>query len=157
MNVVLATDGSPASLAAARWVNRNLAAAQPQITVVSVAVWPDRTWWGTSGVGLFPSAGTVYTETVEELMAGARQVAEKAIRDTIAVLSDCSVTDQAILAGPPIEALLHYVHEHHPDLVVMGRRGHTAVGTLLGSVSFGVLQRGHCPILVVGDEEHHDQ
>jgi nucleotide-binding universal stress UspA family protein len=53
-------------------------------------------------------------------------------------------------SGNPAEAISKLADELDADLVVIGSRGRGRVaGTLLGSVSKGVLDRAHCPVLVV--------
>lgn len=53
-------------------------------------------------------------------------------------------------SGNPAEAIAKLAEEVGADLVVMGSRGRGRVkGTLLGSVSKGVLDRAHRPVLVV--------
>jgi len=53
-------------------------------------------------------------------------------------------------SGNPAEAIARLANEVDADLVVMGSRGRGRVaGTLLGSVSKGVLDRAHRPVLVV--------
>ena len=39
------------------------------------------------------------------------------------------------------------------ELVVVGSRGHSAFGSLLGSVSAGLAQHAHCPVAVIHDED----
>ncbi|MCL6564765.1 MAG: universal stress protein, partial [Firmicutes bacterium] len=57
------------------------------------------------------------------------------------------------LQGPPVEALVHYLEQQRPDVVVVGRHGHTAMQRLLlGSISRGVLQRSPVPVIVVEPE-----
>ncbi|GEM87259.1 universal stress protein [Meiothermus granaticius] len=52
--------------------------------------------------------------------------------------------------GHPAEVLVRYAEEAHSDLIVLGRRGLTAVQRwMLGSVSERVLRYAHCPVMVV--------
>jgi len=58
--------------------------------------------------------------------------------------------ETVLLEGPPVDALLGYVEAHPPDLLVFGRRGHSAgVRMLLGGISSSVLQHARCPVLLV--------
>jgi nucleotide-binding universal stress UspA family protein len=58
-----------------------------------------------------------------------------------------------IVEGPAPEAIARVAEEQACDLIVMGRRGLTAVGeTLLGSVSDTVLRLTYLPVLVVHAE-----
>lgn len=55
-----------------------------------------------------------------------------------------------IVEGPAPEAIARVAEEQACDLIVMGRRGLTAMGeTLLGSVSDTVLRLTYLPVLVV--------
>ncbi len=39
------------------------------------------------------------------------------------------------------------------EMLVVGRRGHSGMGNLLGSISAGVVQHAHCPVAVIHDED----
>jgi nucleotide-binding universal stress UspA family protein len=52
--------------------------------------------------------------------------------------------------GHPAETLVRVAEEKEFDLIVMGRRGHSAVTRwMLGSISERVLRYAHCPVMVV--------
>ncbi|MGI9658846.1 MAG: universal stress protein [Gaiellaceae bacterium] len=59
-------------------------------------------------------------------------------------------TKLVMCSGSPPEAIAKLAEELNADLVVLGSRGRGRVaGRLLGSVSRGVLERAHRPVLVV--------
>ncbi len=52
--------------------------------------------------------------------------------------------------GSPLHALLDYVREIQPDLVVLGTHGHGVVASLLlGSVAEGMVRKATVPTLIV--------
>lgn len=52
--------------------------------------------------------------------------------------------------GDPGPTIVDYAHKHNVDLIVIGSRGLNALQELvLGSVSHKVIQRAHCPVLIV--------
>lgn len=59
--------------------------------------------------------------------------------------------DEAILVGPPVDALLAYASEEEADLVVVGPRGRGVGKRILGSVATGLVSSAHVPVLVIGD------
>ncbi|PSR22199.1 MAG: universal stress protein [Sulfobacillus acidophilus] len=153
LHMVLATDGSASSLSAARWVNRMMASQSVEVVLVSVATWPDEAWWGIGGVGMGSEAALMDFDTIQQLWQASQSRAQAALKATAAIMPDCSPSEQLVLTGRPVDALVQYTQEHHPDLIVVGRRGHIALGTLVGSVSFALLQRSTVPVLVVGEED----
>lgn len=54
-----------------------------------------------------------------------------------------------ILEGHPLEAILKYAEEHHPDLIVMGSHGRSGIARVrLGSVAENVMRHAAVPTLV---------
>jgi nucleotide-binding universal stress UspA family protein len=52
--------------------------------------------------------------------------------------------------GHPAEHIVGRAEKEHVDMIVMGRRGRTAVARwMLGSISERVLRYAHCPVMVV--------
>lgn len=57
---------------------------------------------------------------------------------------------QVVLDGTPAHALIEHITKTRPQLVIMGRRGHHLLNSLvLGSVSLAVLTHSIVPVLVV--------
>ena len=56
--------------------------------------------------------------------------------------------------GPAVERILEVADERDADLIVVGSRGHgTIVGSVLGSVSMGLVRKSRRPVLVVKSGE----
>jgi nucleotide-binding universal stress UspA family protein len=147
MSVLLATDGSPEALSAAEWLDRWAVPDHVDITVATVIVPPSMTW-ATGSAGLTVD-GDIYARTYKEIIEEERTVAAQALAATRAQLAHCPPVKEEMLTGAPAKVLVEYAKSHHIDLVVMGRRGHSALGNLMGSVSFGVLQRSPVPVTIV--------
>lgn len=90
----------------------------------------------------------------EELVAEARKhraaldkILAKLAQDSLGPIAHRNIT---ILEGHPIEAILKYAEEHHPDLIVMGSHGRSGVARMrLGSVAENVMRQAAVPTLVV--------
>ncbi|MCY0898463.1 MAG: universal stress protein [Firmicutes bacterium] len=147
MSILLATDGSPEALAAAEWLDRWVHPETVTITLVTVISPPSLSW--TVGAGGYMLDADVYTKTYQQLIDEEKEAAEKAMRDTAQQLKACPPAKEEILVGAPAKAIVEYATAHHIDLIVMGRRGHSALGNLMGSVSFGVLHRSPVPVTIV--------
>lgn len=77
----------------------------------------------------------------EELLGRALEAARRAGLSTVR---------QELMQGEPVEEILTYLDDRHPDLLVMGARGLSAARRLLlGSVSDGVVHHARCSVLVV--------
>lgn len=146
LSILLATDGSPEALRAAEWVDNQLDPDHHRIVVATVIMFPSITWTGMEGYT--PIAG-VYSEAYDDIEKSERSAAEEILKRTRAKLTRATQVDTITLMGPAANALVDYAKDHGIHLIVMGRRGHSVVGNLIGSVSFGVLQRSHVPVMIV--------
>lgn len=106
-------------------------------------------------VGVVP-AHTVYSvqrraELVEPREEDVRLYQELLTRATeTARKAGVASVSKELLQGEPVEEILTFLGDRHPDLLVMGARGlSTARRLLLGSVSDGVAHHAHCSILIV--------
>ncbi len=133
--VVVGCDGSPNSMEALRWA---IDFAPPGGTVVVVWVWDATPLAVGADTFFFPDASDLAAERFHHLV------------DTVAAQARVrNVTlEREFVRGTPRSALA--AQGEHADLVVVGARGHGAVGAaLLGSVSTWLLHHLHRPIAVV--------
>jgi nucleotide-binding universal stress UspA family protein len=85
-------------------------------------------------------------------IAGAPDRSLKRIVDTVsrALARRWPDAEVAVLDTPLVKGILSYAQGFRAGAIVLGSRGHGALGRLLmGSVSRGVIQRARCPVLVV--------
>ncbi len=170
LRVILSTDGSDESNHAASWLNAWLAGTKASISVLSVTrestdYYHDPSVdapslanstmqgiaapaWGFPGVYWLPSTASAisWADTADRARAHADEAREKAV----SLLPDCPPEDQETGFGSPAESILDHIDTYHADLIVMGRREHSALGNLLSSVSYTVIQRSPVPVLLVG-------
>ncbi len=137
--VLVATDGSKESLAAAKMANlyavNGLA---KEIHVLNVA----------------PNFLNVHFEMalnrVEDLNALTKEYGEKILDETVKELTHPVTLVRKVVLGDAANVLSAYAKEHQCDLIIMGSRGNSQLkGLLLGSVSIKVLQYAECPVLIV--------
>ena len=136
--ILVATDGSPSAVEAARFgielarehaAELVIAHVVPMFDVVPATVFQLG--------GAFPhEPGPHDKELLEE--AAALAAAHGVVATT------------ALLRGDTVDELVEYASSHDVDLVVVGSRGHGPItGTLLGSVSLGLLRRSQRPVAIV--------
>ncbi|MCU1426635.1 MAG: universal stress protein UspA-like protein [Actinomycetia bacterium] len=142
MHVLIATDGSPLSIAAAR---RGIALlAQPTavtlLTVITEVPGDD--------AGGFE--GSVYSpEEQQRLWEAEQHNAAVELADTAAALTGCEVQKRMEL-GDVATTICRVAEELPADAIVMGSHGRTGLKRmLLGSVSEHVVRHAPCPVLVV--------
>lgn len=147
MSVLLATDGSPEALAAAEWLDRWGDPESTRVTVATVIVPPSMTW--AAGATGYVLETDLYQKSYQEIVDEERATAERVLANTHRQLTRMQTDADEILLGQPARTLVDYAKKHHMDLIVMGRRGHSALGNLMGSVSFAVVQRSSVPVTIV--------
>ncbi len=141
--VLVATDGSADSMAAARFLSAQPLDPTMTVRLVGVVEHP-RTPWGA------PEAPAVLT-AVEEVIAERRIAIEMALATLETELeSKVGAIERIVAVGNPADEILKLAGGPDVDLVVVGARG---VGRLkrllLGSVSERVLHHAPCSVLVV--------
>jgi nucleotide-binding universal stress UspA family protein len=133
--ILVGFDGSPNAMAAARWALKFAAAGS---TVVVAWVWDATPLAVGSDAFFFPDASDLAAERFNHLV-------EPLEYDAVA--ADVTI-EREFIRGTPRAALSSKSDD--VDLVVVGARGHGAVGSaLLGSVSTWILHHVHRPIVVV--------
>ena len=133
--ILVGFDGSANSMAALRWA---VDFAAPGSTVVVVWVWDATPLAVGSDAFFFPDASDLAAERFHHLV---EPLDEVAIQRRI-------VLEREFIRGTPRSALAS--EADGVDLVVLGARGHGAVGSaLLGSVSTWILHHVHRPVAVV--------
>lgn len=139
-HVVVAVDGSEASVHAARVGVRLAEHRSGHVTLITV-VRPPEGWWSVGGAPPSPEAMSVAitrarTEILEPLAAEFES-------------ADCSV-DVVEEIGDPVAVVLGKVAELDADVLVVGRRGSSLVERLmLGSVADRLAHEAPCPVLIV--------
>lgn len=139
MRVMLATDGSAASLNAVdRWIEAARLFAEP-VELVLVTVHP--------AVPLAFATRHIEEETLEHYYSDEGQAA---LEPAAEKLRGAGLAFQShVLIGPPAETLVSYAADGGFDWIWLGARGHSLVERLLvGSVASRVVQTAHCPVMV---------
>ena len=142
MRYVVASDGSEASLKAARWLARRCCPG-PADEVFVIYVFPlppDLECY--DGVVALPTDGG--DERVRRVAAGVLE------RTADALTAIPSRVEQVILVGNPGMEIVELATNQAADLIVIGTRGHSVEHELyLGSVSSAVAHRAPCSVLIV--------
>jgi len=139
--IVVGVDGSPASRVAVGWaahdaVMRNVALTLVHVANGDVVPWPRA----------LPSGFGEWQQTRgRQFLAEATGVAEQAMGGIGSV--DVSTEMYYSATVPTLVDL-----SKGAEMIVVGSRGHGAIGSLLGSVSASLVQHARCPVAVVHDE-----
>lgn len=147
LGIVVAVDGSPASLAAARWAAGDAAMRNIPLTVVHAVVTP------TTAFPPVPYPESLVTNLEDE--------GKRAIMQAVKVAEETMPPDRTVpidrklVYSAPVAALL--TMSDTAEMIVVGSSGHGALARgLLGSVSSTVVRHANCPVAVVRDEELPD-
>lgn len=136
MPLVVAYDGSHDAKLALRWVGEEALRTGSPVRVLAVNELLAPTWGGVGGT-------IVVTETDVRDCSELLGEAEKELAD----LGVTDVTAQA-RSGNVVDQMLHAAD--HASVLVVGSRGHGAVGeALIGSVSQHLARHATCPVVVV--------
>ena len=143
--ILLPTDGSDASRAAAAHAGRLAQMAGATVQVLSVADTRNRFESPSSGV-----APDVWREAEEDR-------AEAAVAEAVADLPDGVPVDRTVVAGVPHAEILSVAEASDADVLVMGTHGRTGLDHyLVGSVAERVVRRSPIPVLTVRDDGADD-
>jgi nucleotide-binding universal stress UspA family protein len=134
--ILLATDGSPSAVEAARYAGQLAQLTSAQVIVLHA----------------YPRVPAFlgepdFSRLIHENLAEAERIVAPVLEQLLAAGVDASAE---ILEGPPAEAILAVAENSRCDLIVLGTRGYGQLaGMLLGSVSHKVLANATLPVLVV--------
>ncbi len=146
MKILLATDGTRYSDAAAAMITKLRLGSEDSVKVISVV---------DMAVPLAVDIYGGYLPDTTELEKSARENASKVVEEsmaklTTAVQSDGVTIEGDVLFGSPDSRIVETAEEMHADLIVIGSHGYKRwERLLLGSVSHSVVHHAHCSVLVV--------
>ena len=141
--IVVGVDGSPASIVAVDWATRDAVMRNVPLTLVHVA----SGLLGTRPQAPIPTGfGEWQRRRGREILDDATRVANQAVSG-----NGIKQVEAEIYYSATIPTLVDM--SKAAEMVVVGSRGHSALGSVLGSVSAGLLQHAHCPVAVIHDED----
>ncbi|MGB7344181.1 MAG: universal stress protein [Pirellulaceae bacterium] len=142
MNVLLATDGSDDAVHAANFLMTLQFKESVSLTVLTTSYAPDRIDSATSQAW-FPQWREIEDARVSKHHDEVRQLLASLDENMTMLQVDGSAAHEILSCAKQIDA----------DLIVIGARGHSAIGrVLLGSVSDSVATHAECSVLVVRPE-----
>lgn len=150
MKVLLATDGTKHSDAAAAMVDRLKLASGDSVKVISVV---------DMAVPLAVDIYGGYLPDTTELEKSARENASKVVEEAMSKLTaahqNSGVTIEGdVLFGSPDSRIVETAEDMHADLIVIGSHGYKRwERLLLGSVSNSVVHHAHCSVMVVRTDD----
>lgn len=141
--IVVGVDGSPASKVAVDWAARDAAMRKVPLTLVHVANGVVAPW---SQAPLPTGFGEWQQQRGHQFIDDAIRVAAEATIETGPVQVKTEMYYSATV--PTLVDL-----SKEAEMVVVGSRGQGAFGSLLGSVSTGLVHHAHCPVAVIHDQD----
>ena len=136
--ILVPVDGSEGAARAARFAAYLASETGATITLLHVFDAPTATV-----LGLASLTGPAAQEAVERVAAGS-------FASATAEMGEFDVeVDTRVAVGHPAREIVAFARQQHPQLIVMGTRGRSAVEeALLGSVCAHVLHHAPCPVTV---------
>jgi nucleotide-binding universal stress UspA family protein len=148
MKILLATDGSPCSLAAAHAITEREWSPGSEIKVVNViqaSVAALESLPGTHFIGTDLSGQNYLVEPVEEVLMSTTRIIEEAGLPV----------SQKLLFGNPKQVIIEHAKDWHADLIVVGSHGRRGLARIFeGSVSEAVAMHAPCAVVVVQEQAH---
>jgi len=142
MRYLVATDGSEASLRAARFfVEHTCPGTEDEVFVVYVFPLP-------SDPEFYAGVVALPTQASDERVA---EVARPILKKTLALMTEVeSRLEEVVLVGNPGKEIVEFATNLGVQLVVAGTRGRSSAKELyLGSVSSALTHRAPCSVLIV--------
>ena len=141
--IVVGVDGSPASMVAVDCAARDAAMRNVSLTLVHVAsglagTWPQMPTSNGLGTWQRRRGGQIFDHAV--------RIADHATQGTGSV-----EIKTEMYYSSTIPTLIDMAKD--AEMIVVGSRGHSALGSLLGSVSAGLVQHAHRAVAVIHDED----
>lgn len=101
-----------------------------------------------------PHYDTAHTKiffSKEEIRSYAEELGEEVFKPYLPLLEEEGIPyEKKVEMGNPAERIVETAEKWKADYIVMGARGLGPLrGTLLGSVSYGVIHQASCPVLIV--------
>lgn len=139
--IVVAIDGSQTSITALK--EAILLAQSRKLGIVIVNVQPT---FDTIHTRMFINKDVIHDYQ--------KELAEEATKEALQVLQESNVEyDNILRYGNPKHEICQLAKERKASYIVMGSRGMGAAkGSILGSVSYGVLHEAVCPVLIVPEK-----
>ncbi len=94
----------------------------------------------------------VHAETHPEELVHAQEIVDAAVAEIKSLVTspDVTVTGRVVVDNRVDDGILKVADETKTDIIVMGTRGlSTLRGAILGSVSHTLIEKAHCPVLIV--------
>ncbi len=142
-DLVVGVDGSPAAKVAVDWAARDAARRGASLALVHVV---NSVLGSLSQTPLPTGIGNWQKERAHQAVDDAMGVVAAVQRETGPLEARTEIYYSA--AVPTLVDM-----SKGAGMVVVGSRRHGAIGSLLGSVSAGVVQHAHCPVAVIHDED----
>ncbi len=138
--MMVAWDGSVTAAQAFEKAAEMAARLQAELHVVSVAETPDYADTVGEYEGALEDAARFYNRKQDVLEEAAARFGVEYTRE--------------VIHGHPANALIEHAHQGEFDLLVIGRKGHSALERfLLGSVTLKLAAHAPCPLLIVPKKE----
>jgi nucleotide-binding universal stress UspA family protein len=94
----------------------------------------------------------VHEETDSEELVHAQEIVDAAVAEIKSLVSspDVTVSGRLVVADRVDDGILKVAEETKADIIVMGTRGlSTLRGAIMGSASHAMIEKAHCPVLIV--------